>query len=866
MNAAPMSMFVELLWRWTRKLFDGVALMLTGALVATLAASYFAVHKPHLPWLRALLPVVGRLVGSYKITSLDLHVRVDPSGGKLVGQAELRLQPVEAALPITLLLDPGLRVQRVTAAGGDEGEQPLRFLQLGPFLTVAPPAPTEQPVAIRIAYRGRPLSPTLGAGAKLSPGEILLPPDALWYPSDAQSFFSYSVRAEVPAELELVNAAPSVNHWQRGRVREWEWRSERPVAGFALVAGTYQVVARRGTPMLQAYVRPGDGAIAQLVLDQVEGAHGALRAFLGGNGLPGISVFVHPSLTRAFYDGSGVIGLPRAALVASDQGFGLLAHEVAHAWWGGTVSGGWLSTGRGSQWITEGLAEVSSILATARVAGRDGQTARLFGEFFDPARQQVVADMTVLDNAIEAAEARETIYRKGSYVAWMLRSLLGEAAFAEALRALCERYAFQNISDREVQEVFEEVGGQKLDWFFSAFVRGNEQLDFHVDAAPGGKLKVALARAVPFSGKVQLWVRQGAGQPWQEREVELPYEFDGLPGATEVWVDPQLAWPDMQRENNRFPRQADPLYVTPAGEQTLVVLGDPFPWSRATAQLRKPEGAVLRAWQFDRGFLDTPRFDAEHGWFVGSLSEATPGPPAIVLLETDGGRRTPGRGHFPTLGPDGAVYATVGERIVRIGPSGRIRTVVRHPGQRVHQLRLQPETNRLAYVTQTENRTTVFTLGSDDSEPEPVFLWERAPVKVEWIGTEDALAVAAVDATSWHLWEVGAGEGAAVPIAQDVFALADLTISPDGQKLALAALAQPAFPRGARSLFVLDRVGRQARSFALPQTDFVRVAWETDSSLIAIAQSVPSEEPLAYPLRRSLYRIPLPDGPPEPIR
>lgn len=857
--------FTEFLWRWVRKLVNGTAFLMAAGLITVLAAVYFAIHKPYLPWLRPLLPAVGRIVAGYDITSVDLRVRVDPTRQHIAGEAELWLQLVGGQGSVSLLLDPGLRVEGVTTSRADEEPQAIPFLQVGPFLTVDLGRRNEGAVAIRIVYEGRPVSLRLLKGAKLSSEDILLPPEALWYPTNAQSFFSYSLRAELPADLEVVHAAASVNRLQRGRVQEWQWSGEGRVAGLALIAGKYQRFARSGAPPLRAYVHPKDGSIAGLILEQVKNSHAALRSILGASGLPAVSVFIHPSLDRAFYDGAGVIGLPRAALASPDQGFGLVAHEVAHIWWGGTVSGGWLVTGGGSQWITEGFAEASSILATETMAGLAGRTARLFGEFFDPAQQQIVSEMTVLDNAIESAQARETIYRKGSYTAWMLRSLLGPGKFADALRSLCERYRFQNISDREVEEVFEEVSGQPLDGFFSSFVRGNEQLDFHVDVGPGGHLQVALARPVPFPGKVRLWLRQGAAERWQERQVELPYELEGVAGATEVWVDPQLEWPDMQRENNRFPRQSDPLYVTPAGEQVLVTWGDPFPWSRATAQLRDAEGKPLQTWQFDRGFLGPLQFDTEHGWFIGSLADGTPGPPALVLLKTNGDRRVVGRGNGPALGKEGAVYAALGDRVVRVGPSGRVRTLVRHPGQRVGQLRLQTATNRLAYTAQTHDHTIVYTLEGETGKPMPQFSWELAPLRIEWLGTQNAFVVAAVDAVAWRVWEVDLDEGSAAPIAQDVFALADLAASPEGGQIALTALPYPAYPGGQRSVFVLDRIERQARSFSAPETDFLRIAWESETSLLTVGQTVPGEEARAYPLRRSLYRIPLPEGPPQPL-
>ncbi len=864
MNGGRMRSLLASFARWSRTLLDSSAILLAAAFCLALGLFYFTVRKPHLPWLRPLLPAVAEMVGGYEIEELQLSLRADAKVGVVVADAQLRVH-IERNLrgPLAFLLDPGFRVEHLAWVDGSGEEHRVVHEVMGPVVFTSPQAalPTSGTLTVRLQYSGRPLALASSRDAHITDQEILLPPDALWYPTNAHSFFSFSVRAELPQAWELVNASTDVQAYERGLMRVWEWSSERPVSGLGLVAGSYRVFAR-ALPGLQlrVFAKPEDRELAELVLEQAEASEGVLRGILGSSGFPAFSVFLHPSLSRAFFDGSGVIGLPRASLASADQGFGLIAHELAHAWWGGSTSGHWLSAGEGSQWITESFAEVSSLLASEQHSGSDARVRRMVGECFDPAYHEAVADMTVLDNALGAPGARETIYRKGSFLAWMLRSAIGPEPFAQALRALTERYRYRAISDREVRQVFEEVSGQSLDWFFSGFLRGQQAFDLHADAADGGAVEAALLGGTKVPAKIRVWERASPSEAWKEQTVELPHRFDVAAGSGELVLDPLLEWPDVQRENNRFPRQAVPVFVSAGPDQWLVARGEPFPWSRQHVELRGEEDRPRAQWVFERGLVEPPLFDPKHGWFAAAISEPGPVAPLLVVLETDGTRRAIGRGFSPAVGADGAVFAAVRDRIVRIGPSGRARTLVHYPGAAVQQIAASGDGKRLAYVVRTSSAAVVYTLSLERGEAAPVFHWERAPVRVRWIGDEDVLLVAAVDGRFWQLSEVPVSGGPLTPVASNVVALADFAPSPDGALIALAAQPAPDFPRGRRSLYILDRAQRSARTVSSPDDDFLSLAWQSPTALFAVAESVPAMEPLSYPRPRTLYRLSLPEA------
>lgn len=832
-----------------------IAWLFAAALAVAVFTAWYALHAPDMRVLRAVLARVHVAFAGQHITDLDLDVQLDPSGAGLRALASLRAQFEDPNKRVFyFLLDPGLQLVGIATGEVDAEQRPSRWLRLGP-LVQAWREPGTSTQRFTVEYHGRPgLRPQ---DCVVDRSEVLLPPHCLWYPLDGQSFFSANVKAQIPAAWQLVEHGDAGEGAWRGRLRQYTWQSDRAVAGFALVAGAYQKRERwAGDTLLRAYAPANDAGHLDAVLDTMESAHAALVARLGPSGFPQSSLFLHPDLSRAFHDGAGVIGIPRRALASEDAGFALVAHELAHHWWGATVTGGWLRTGTGAQWIIEGFAEVSSLAATEAVWGRDASVKRLLSEFYDPQEQQELVEMTVLDNVLPAARGRDTIYRKGSYVAWMLRNLIGEEAFFQALRDLVQRHAQSEVTVQDVQAAFERAGGKSLDSFFHAFVRGRDTLDFAIQPAAPRTLAVENTGTAPWTAPVDVWVRNPRDGHERVLAVVPPAQVALEAEDSEVIVDPYLQWPDMVRENNRYPRREAPLWVAPSSASVLTVSGEPFPWSRTRARLRAlADPAAVKDWEFLRGVLGPPRFDPEHDRFILSLSEPGGRPPQIVVLEAVGSRRVQGRGFAPVPADNGAVLAAVGDRIVRFGASGRLRTVLRLPGKTVDHLVPLGQPGELAFVASDDSTSTLFLAREADSSPKPVLQWERGISAVAWNAVDHSFVVGLANGPSWEIWQLSPSDAAPKVVVRDAALLSDLAVSPDGSKLAFVAAAERRYPRTQRLLFVVDLRARTVRSWAANDLDFVRLAWEGDDAVLAIARVVPPASPAMYPWDRTLCRV-----------
>ena len=108
-----------------------------------------------------------------------------------------------------------------------------------------------------------------------------------------------------------------------------------------------------------------------------------------------------------------------------------VAHEVAHQWWGHTVSA---STGPGATTITESLAKYSELLMLERAHGREAARESLSHEL-----DRYLSGRTGETSGAEPPLARATnqsylYYPKGAIVMYAIRDLAGEDALNASLR------------------------------------------------------------------------------------------------------------------------------------------------------------------------------------------------------------------------------------------------------------------------------------------------------------------------------------------------------------------------------------------------------------------------------------------------
>ncbi len=147
---------------------------------------------------------------------------------------------------------------------------------------------------------------------------------------------------------------------------------------------------------------------------------------------------------------------------------GLVAHEMAHQWFGDSVS----EQDWSHIWLSEGFA---TFFSWRYQAYADGEQA-LF-ENLAKARQTILEALQQNPKAIVREEANlkdfldPNSYQRGAYVLHMLNLKIGEAAFQRSIRTYIERFHDQNATSEQFEEIVEQTAGASLDRFFEQWLR-----------------------------------------------------------------------------------------------------------------------------------------------------------------------------------------------------------------------------------------------------------------------------------------------------------------------------------------------------------------------------------------------------------
>jgi hypothetical protein len=852
------------------RFFRRLLALLAGALLFTAVAASFAAYLAttgqSVPMLRAVTAKVGSLIAGQRTEHLALKVRVLPAESRISGSATLTVRSTGAPRQrFYFLLNSGLHIRSVHVSGTDAATPAPAVYQLS-VLTVVDlghTVPQDASLDLTVDYDGRIGGGLLGgASSAVSPQQVMLNTDGFWYPNDVQGCFTADVTVTLPSTMTLVHNGTNAVRVQRGDVQQVHWTSDRPVGGLSLVAGPYRLTATAVDGVAYRLYLPGDVDLdPQQVLKLMASAGSVLTQRYGPSGFTQVTAFVSRELRRGYNDGSGLIGLSIRYFRAGDYGFGTIAHEIAHNWWGATVAEKWLSPGSGGEWIVEGFAEFSSLVAAEAVYGAGALTRRLTGEFFDPQVQATISHMSVLDNALAEATARDTIYRKGAYVAFMLRRVLGDDTYFAALRQFLERFRYQQVSDADLQQVLQEASGKDLQAYFADWVRSSHLADLSLDANGQGEIRVNNLGDAAIAGDLDLWTFAKSGGEPVRTTVHVGDQLS-LPADTAYAVlDPVLAWADVQRENNRYPRRTDPVSVsgTPSGE-SAVAAGESFPWVRATLSRVSAGGRTTHTWDFERGLADAPVWSPDGVQLIASAADGHGPLPAIVTLAADGTRKTIGRGSAPVMTAAGVIIAARQDRLVALRGDGGTATILQRCGDQLDQPRLSPDGRTLAYTAARGNRLELRAVGIDGRDDRFVLSWDRDRFTYRWGADATRLYAIAGGSWDWQIWEIPlSGEGVRV-LASGAAAISDLAVSPDATRLAFTAAPVLDYPVNRRQLYVLNLTDRTVRAIDVPEADLSALTWTGPDTVLVVATSATGGVPWYFPAPRALKRVRLTDG------
>ncbi|HET6272812.1 MAG TPA: M1 family aminopeptidase [Bacteroidota bacterium] len=141
----------------------------------------------------------------------------------------------------------------------------------------------------------------------------------------------------------------------------------------------------------------------------------------------------------------------------------VVAHELAHQWWGDVVTcRDWTHL-----WLNEGFATYFEALFKWHDRGADvfqlekfQETQTIRNTERSLGRRPIVSKESYTNN----------VYAKGGWVLYMLHHILGEEAFWKGVRLYLDRYTHRNAETNEFALAIEDATGRNMDWFFRQWV------------------------------------------------------------------------------------------------------------------------------------------------------------------------------------------------------------------------------------------------------------------------------------------------------------------------------------------------------------------------------------------------------------
>jgi aminopeptidase N len=161
----------------------------------------------------------------------------------------------------------------------------------------------------------------------------------------------------------------------------------------------------------------------------------------------------------------------------------LMAHEIAHQWFGNSVTeNDWHHI-----WLSEGFATYLAAVYKEKTYGEEKFDETMKSDRDIVLRYYLRSPEPVVDTTItDLMKLLNTnSYQKGAWVLHMLRRELGEDLFWEGLRLYYENYKNRNALTSDFQKVMEKVSNRNLKFFFRQWLFLPGQPDLKIKTSPG---------------------------------------------------------------------------------------------------------------------------------------------------------------------------------------------------------------------------------------------------------------------------------------------------------------------------------------------------------------------------------------------
>jgi aminopeptidase N len=259
------------------------------------------------------------------------------------------------------------------------------------------------------------------------------------------------------------------------RTVHWSQTKPQPTYLYVMVAGNHSVLDdKHGDLPLHYWVYPGDEADARLSFGPTPGMI-AFFEDLYGVRYPWVKYdqIVIPGIGGGAESTSATVisewTVKSAAELEDETPDALIAHELAHQWWGDMI--GYKDWEH--MWLSESFATHAEYLYAMHDLGADEASLTLYQQkaaYLREARTKFIRPVVTNKwNRPNDMFDRHT-YEKGGVVLNMFRELVGEEIFRKVLRTFLEKHAYSNATTTDFFDTVRQVTGDNYNWFFDQWL------------------------------------------------------------------------------------------------------------------------------------------------------------------------------------------------------------------------------------------------------------------------------------------------------------------------------------------------------------------------------------------------------------
>ncbi len=299
--------------------------------------------------------------------------------------------------------------------------------------------------------------------------------DIGWYPGNVMGdLFKFTARYRVPRGYRVVSLGEQTGKKRTGGKIEYTWKADQPVFGLYWAYGRYVEtrlswgkVDLRLLTFKKWHKASETLEVAKEVLTFYAKRFGAY---------PYKKMWIAEVALAKPFSGVGpasLLYLNTSHFQKPEVPLTVLAHEVAHQWWGNQVPISLFNVKGYSQWLSEGFATYSEVMFMEHKQGKKKMRAHLdkyrdlylkiTPSFYEPPLSKAVGGGPGYFAAV---------YMKGCWVLHMLRWRMGDKAFLQALSTYLERFRWKGSRVADFRKICEEVSGKKFGPFFKDWVEG----------------------------------------------------------------------------------------------------------------------------------------------------------------------------------------------------------------------------------------------------------------------------------------------------------------------------------------------------------------------------------------------------------